>query len=156
MRPRGALLAIAIAACAPEIATPAEQQRAADRADADRIAGAIAALPGVAAAHAALARDGATAPRAAVVIVATADADVVDLGAAGRALAGVAGIPAPRVDVTIARTPATAALAQVGPFTVAASSATPLRATLVVLMLAIAAAAGVVAAGQRRRGNRPQ
>jgi type III secretory pathway lipoprotein EscJ len=165
---RGALLAVGIAACAPELATPADRQRATDRDDADRIAAAVAGIPGVVAAHAAVQHDVAdplaarprplAPPRAAVAVVVAADVDEAALVATARALAGASGVAPARVEVAVARAPApaTGAYAQVGPFTVAARSAAALRATLVALLVAIAAAAGVVAVGQRRRGNRPQ
>jgi hypothetical protein len=170
MASRLLVLAIALAACAPEIPSPADHQRAVDRADADRLAGAVATLPGVTAARVELARDladplaplpaagarVAAPPRAAVVVVADPRTDADAVAAASRALAVAAGVPAPRVAVAVARAPrATAELVRVGPFEVAAGSAAALRATLLALLAIIAAAAAQVAL-RHRRGNRPQ
>nr|HEX4317206.1 hypothetical protein [Kofleriaceae bacterium] len=163
-------LAIALAACAPEIATPAEQQRAGDRVDADRVAAVLARLPGAVAASAAVRRvdrdplapvtprGPAGSDATMIVVVATADADDGALAGAARAIATADGLPAPRV--AIARTARAAAppaeLARVGPFAVARESAAALRATLLALLAAIAAAAAYVAARYRRRGNSAQ
>jgi hypothetical protein len=165
-------IALALAACAPSVPTPAEQQRALDRADADRLAATLAALPGVVLAHAELARPvadpfapGPASPagraEATIVVTATAGADAAAVTAAARALAALAGAPDAHVIVTAAPPAAAAqALVRVGPFDVAADSAPRLRLTLFVLLGVIAAvAASVIARYARRsgrRGNRPQ
>jgi hypothetical protein len=160
-------IALAVAACAPDVPTPADEQRAIDRADADRLAAAVTALPGTVTARAELHRFIADpfaphAPRppadATIVIVTTADADATAATATAKALAATAGVPAPRI--TVARlppsSPAMTALARIGPFDVASTSATALRLTLVGLLAIIAAVAASVIARYLRRGNKPQ
>jgi type III secretory pathway lipoprotein EscJ len=156
-------VAAAVAGCAPEVATPADQQRAVDRADGDRIAATLAALPGAVSANVVLRRStrdplaAAAAPTpagAAVLIVIDDRADRAAVTADARAL-----VHAAAPELTDAQTAVVLEvgahrpeLARVGPFTVEAGSRTPLRAALAACLLAILALAGYVAWRERARG----
>ena len=158
--------ALGISACAPPVDGPVAHQRAIDRDDADRLAAQLGQLPGVVAAsvvlHHAL-RDPLAvtppAPATAAAVISVddrADRDAIR-GAAARLIHATlpelpAGAALPiEVNATVRR----ATLARVGPFSVEASSRTPLKATLALACLAIAALAALLAR-RHRRGNSAQ
>lgn len=144
--------------CAPTVDGPTERQRAADVADGDRLARALAALPGAVSAHATLHRPAAdplapTPPSPAGAAILIVVDDKTDRAATARdalllARAAAPEIAAPAIVVEVGAT--RAELAKVGPFTVEASSRGPLRGVLAALLLAIAALAGYVALRLRR------
>jgi hypothetical protein len=152
------VLVVAIG-CAPVIDGPVERQRATDLADADRLAVALAALPGAIAAHATLHRSIAdpltTAPPSpaggSALIIVDDRADRAAITREARALA-----PPEITDIVIEIGAARADLATVGPFTVDARSKNLLRGVLGALLAAIAALAGYVAVSAARsaRGER--
>jgi len=153
-----ALVLAVVAACAPVVDGPAERQRSADRADADRLAAQLSALPGVVRAEVMLrraARDPlATTPPAppaiSLVVIVDDKADRATTTEAARKLARAA---APELEPTLlvevgAIRPT---LAKVGPFTVEATSRGPLRALLGSVLAVIAGLAGWIAYRERRR-----
>lgn len=152
----------AIAACAPAVDGPAEAQAARDRADERALTAQLGALPGVASAHATVHRSArdplAGVPpgpsTAAILLVTDAAADRAHVLAAAQTLAHAAlpEVAAPTI-VVEAGAPKLE-LADVGPFTVARSSRSLLRATLAVALVAIAGLAFAVA--YYRRGTRAQ
>lgn len=159
-------LAVAAAACAPAVDGPAERQRALDREDGARIAAQVAALPGVVRAEAVVRRPirdplapralgsaagpAAALPTASLAILVDDRADRAAITAAARTLTRALvpeAIPAIVVEVGAIRP----RLARVGPFTVEAGSAAPLRATLAAALAVIAALAAWIG---RRAGRR--
>ena len=126
---RLASFTVVLAACAPTIDGPVERQRAADRADADRLALQLAQLPGVVRAEATLRRptvdpltEAATPPSAAVLVVVDDKADRRAITRAAAALLrGTAPeIPDPEIVVEIGAI--RPVMAKVGPFSVDAKS----------------------------------
>jgi hypothetical protein len=156
---------VASGACAPAVDGPAEHQRALDREDSDRLAAQLAALPGVVRAEVVLRRPvreplappATTAATAAASIVAIIDdrADADAISAAARSLSrALAPDATPTIVVEVgALRPE---LAKVGPFTVSATSRTPLRALLAAAFALIAALAAALAYTAHRRGNSAQ
>ena len=161
MRCIGLAIGLAIAACAPRVDGPVEQQRRADLADAERLRTQLVALPGVAHAEVIVqrpARDplATTAPlppAASLVIVVDDRTDRARLAATARSLARaiVPAEPTVVVEVGVERPE----LAAVGPFRVVASSKGPLKAALAGALAMIAALAGWIA-WSYRRGNSAQ
>lgn len=156
MRGSGVVFAVVIAACAPVVDGPAEQARAADAADGDRLGAQLAALPGAWSAHATLHRavrdplSGETSPASAAVLVVIDDHT--DRSATQRAAEALVHGAAPEIAAPIVLVEIGAPrpeLAGVGPFRVAKASRTPLLATLAVCLLAIAALALALARAQR-------
>ena len=154
---RAAILVGVLAACAPEVAGPVEQQATADRADSSRLTAQLAALPGVVRAEVILhrpARDplslAAPAPPASSIVVIVDDrADRPAIESSTRALTkALAPVVEPTVVVEVGAT--RAELAKVGPFTVEASSKGALKGTLAVALALIAALAGWIAWTYRR------
>ncbi len=146
-----------LVACAPTVETPAERQRAIDRADGDRLAAQLAALPGVVRADVALHRAvrdplATTEPSpatSAVVVIVDDRADRTRIDAGARALAKAT---APDIEPTVVVEVGAVRphLARVGPFSVEESSKAPLKATLAVALALIAALAGWIAWTARR------
>jgi len=163
---RALAIAVAIAACAPQVDTPAERQRAIDRADADRLAAELAALPGAVRATAELHRPvvdpftlRASRPSAAIVIVVDDRADRRAVSAAAWRLVRGAAPEIPEPAIAIELGAVRPELARVGPFTVDAGSRRPLAATLAAALALIAALAGFIAWRERaqiRRGSSAQ
>jgi hypothetical protein len=154
-------LLVLLVACAPVVDGPAERQRAADHADAARLTAQLAALPGVVRAEVLLLRSISdplaptppTRAAASLVIIVDDRADRAATAAAARALSRTA---APDVDPTIlvevgATRPS---LATVGPFTVEASSRTPLKAALAIALGLVLALAGWIAYRERATSRR--
>ena len=153
---RRLLLLAALGACAPTVDGPVAEQRLLDRADADRLAAQLAALPGVMRAEVMLRRPVvdplATSPAppaaASLVVIVDDKADRTRIEQAARALVKPLLDTEPTVIVEVgAHRPE---LANVGPFTVEASSKTALKATLALALVAIAALAGWIALRARR------
>ena len=163
----GAACAIALAACAPIVDGPIEHQRAIDRDDGDRLAVMISQLPGVVHAEIALhhpARDPlalAPASPATFGAVITTD-DRANPEALRPAIARLAHAALPELaadaplaielDARVHRPE----LAKVGPFAVEVSSRGPLRAALVIALLAIIALAVRTVRDRQRRGSSAQ
>jgi hypothetical protein len=155
------LVVVAVGACAPTVDGPVERQRAADRADAERLRAQLTALPGVARAEVIVQRPArdplatvAPAPAAASLVIVVDDrADRANVETAARALshAIVPVEPTVVVEVGVERPE----LAAVGPFRVVASSRGPLKAVLAGALAIIAALAGWIA-WSYRRGNSAQ
>ncbi len=123
------MLVLVLAACAPAIDGPVERQRTADRADADRLAGQLAQLPGAVRAEVTLRRptldpltEVATPPSAAVLVVVDDRADKRAITRAAAALLrGTAPeIPDPEIVVEVGAI--RPVMAKVGPFAVDARS----------------------------------
>lgn len=151
-------MVIALAACAPTIDGPLDHQRGLDRADADRLAAQLSALPGAVRAEVTLRRpvvdpltEASTSPSAAIVIVIDDKADQRAIKRSAIALLrGTAPeIPEPEIVVELGATRPT--LASVGPFTVEARSKPKLVALLAVVFSLVAALAGWIAWRERVR-----
>ena len=147
-----------LVACAPQVATPGEHQRAIDREDGDRLAAQLSALPGAVRAEVTLhravrdpfTRDSSPASAAAIVVV----DDRADRDAVARAAARLMHAAAPEIaspDIAIELGAVRPELASVGPFTVEARSRAPLVATLATALAVIAALAVLVAWRERQR-----
>ena len=146
------------AACAPTIEGPVERQRSADRADSDRLAAQLAALPGAVRAEVTLHRpvtdpltDATTPPSAAVVVIVDDQADRRTITRSAIALVrGTAPeIPEPEIVVELGAT--RPVLASVGPFTVEARSKQSLVGLLAAAFALVAALAGWIAWRERWR-----
>jgi type III secretory pathway lipoprotein EscJ len=154
---RAAIVAALLTACAPVVDGPVEKQAAVDHADEMRLTTQLVALPGVAHAEVVLrrpARDplstATPAPIAASIVLVVDDkADRAKLETSARALTRTF---APEVDPTIVVEVGVhrADLAQVGPFTVEASSKPGLKATLAIALTLIAVLAAYIAWTTRR------
>lgn len=160
-----ALLAAAIAACAPAVDGPTERRRAADREDADRLAAQLAQLPGTVSVGVTLHRPAADplAPSPAspatglalIVVDDSVERDAMTRTARSLFAASAPEVTAPAIEVVVGgRRPQ---LANVGPFSVAEGSARPLRVVLAgaLGLLAVLAAWIALREGQRR-GNSAQ
>jgi type III secretory pathway lipoprotein EscJ len=152
------LVVFALGACAPAIDGPIEQQRTADRHDADRLASQLATLPGAVRAEVTLHRpvidpltEATTPPSAAVLVVVDDKADRRAITRSAIALVrGTAPeIPEPEIVVELGATRPT--LASVGPFTVEARSKSRLVGVLAAALATIAALAAWIAWQQRWR-----
>jgi hypothetical protein len=152
------LLLVVLVACAPSVDGPVERQRAADRADAERLTAQIAALPGVVRAEVMLhraARDPlSTAPAVAstasfvVIVDDKADREATKASARMLSRAVVADVePAIVVELGAIRPE----LAKVGPFTVEQHSRGPLRVALGIAFAVILGLAGWIAWRERAR-----
>jgi hypothetical protein len=153
---RAALLVLACA-CAPVVDGPVEKQRAIDRADGDRLALQIGALPGVVRADVMLRRavrdplatTAPTTPVSSAIVIVDDRADRSKIEQRAQQLAhAIAPEIEPTVIVEVGAT--RAELAKVGPFTVEASSKNRLKAVLAVALAIIAALAGWIAYVSRR------
>jgi len=170
---RAAIAAICLglaisASCAPLVDGPVERQRAADREDSDRLAGQLAQLPGVVSASVVLhhpARDPLAAtppsPAAFTAVIAVddkADPDQLRAATTRLARATVPELPGAALPIEINAVVRRPVIAKVGPFSVEASSRTPLKITLALGCLAIAALAAAIALAARRHrlGNSAQ
>lgn len=152
-------LALALAVgCAPPIDGPVEHQRTADRADADRLATQLAALPGAVRAEVTLHRpvtdpltETSTPPSAAIVVIVDDKADRRTITRSAIALVrGTAPeIPEPEIVVELGAT--RPQLASVGPFTVEVRSKQKLVGLLAAAFAAITALAGWIAWRERWR-----
>lgn len=159
---RGAILVASLAACAPAVDGPVEQQAAVDVRDTTRLTAQLAALPGVVRAEVILhrpARDplsltAPAPPTSSIVVIVDDRADRTRIDASARSLTRAL---APTVEPTIVVEVGAhrAELATVGPFTVEASSKSALKGTLALALLLIAALAGWLA-WTYRRGNSAQ
>jgi len=161
---RTLVLAVVIAACAPTIDGPVDQQRSRDAADAVALAGQLGHLPGALRAEVTLHRPvrdplGASQPGSAAVVVVVDDhADRAAIDRSARALVrGTApeiAEPVVAVEVGAVRPE----LVQVGPFTVEAASKRRLVAAMAVALAAIAGLAGWLAwlSYARLRGSSAQ
>jgi type III secretory pathway lipoprotein EscJ len=157
-------LLVLIAACAPEIAGPLEQQRALDRDDATHLAGQLAALPGAVRADVTLHRPAsdpltrATTPASAAIVVVVDDrADRTAVTEAARRLAHATApeIPDPVIEVELGAV--RPQIARVGPFSVDVRDKPALVAVLASAFALIAGLAGWIAWRERyRRGSNPQ
>ncbi|MEO8704822.1 MAG: hypothetical protein ABI867_32520 [Kofleriaceae bacterium] len=147
-----------LVACAPSIDGPVERGRTADKADADRLAVQLQALPGVVRSEVMLRRPvrdplgtaPAVAPTASLVVIVDDKADRAAVAASARSLAKATAPelePVILVEVGAVRPE----LTKVGPFTVEAGSRGPLRAMLGIALVAILGLAGYVAFTSRRR-----
>lgn len=147
---RVAVIACVLAACAPVVDGPAERARSADRADSDRLAATLAALPDAIAARASLHRvvrdpltgESAQATAYALVVV---DGDVDSTRALAGVLVQAAAPDVAKPTVLVVRGATRPVLGSVGPFVVERGSRGPLIATLgggliVIAVLAIALA----------------
>jgi hypothetical protein len=151
------VLAVVIAACAPTIDGPIDQQRARDGADAAALAAQLGRLPGTVRADVTLHRPvrdplGASQPgSAAVVIVVDDRADTVVIDRNARALLhGTAPeITDPQIAIDVGAT--RPELASVGPITVEASSKPRLVGALALLLAVVAGLAGWIAWRERSR-----
>jgi type III secretory pathway lipoprotein EscJ len=148
----------AAAACAPTIEGPVERQRTADRADADRLATQLAALPGAVRAEVTLHRpatdpltDVTTPPSAAVVVVVDDKADrrAVQRSAIALVRGTAPEIREPEIVVELGAT--RPVLASVGPFTVEAASKPRLVGLLAGAFALVAALAAWIAWRERWR-----
>ena len=146
-----------LAACAPSVDGPAEQQRTTDRVDATLVQMQLATLPGTISANVVVYRPivdplapAASARTPSVSAVILVD-DATDRPAVTRDATALLRAIAPSPSLVVAPVVHRPLLAQVGPFTVAASSRNALRATLAVALAAIALLAGWVALTARRR-----
>lgn|GEM_PF-2481163 len=156
--------ALAISACAPPVDGPIDHQRTIDRDDGDRLAAQLAQLPGVVSASVVLhhaIRDPLAltppAPATAAAVISVddrADRDAIR-GAAARLIHATVPELTGAVPIEVNATVHRASIARVGPFSVEASSRTPLKATLALAFLAIAALAALLAR-RHRRGNSAQ
>lgn len=142
-------MGIALAACAPRVDGPIEQQRAVDREDSAVLAAELELLPNVVRAEVDVHRPARELDR-----VQLADASVVLL-VTGRAddAARAAAQLVPGARVTTYPVPASETLASVGPFHVAPESRTPLKLVLAGLLAVIAALAAALARASRRRAT---
>ncbi len=145
------------AGCAPVVDTPADQQRAVDVRDGDRLAAQVRLLPGVVRAEVTLERPVADplgtepARNPALAIVTIVD-DRADRAATRANVVALAHALAPALPATVivevgAIRPT---LADVGPFAVEAHSKRPLKAVLALLLALVAALAAALAVRQRR------
>lgn len=160
-----ALVVLALAACAPAVDGPTERRRAADREDADRLAAQLTQLPGTVTAGVTVHRPAmdplALAPAspatglALIVVDDSADRDAITRTARSLFAATAPEVAAPAIEVVVGgHRPQ---LASVGPFTVSASSARPLRAVLAgALGLVALLAAWIALRESQRRGNSAQ
>jgi type III secretory pathway lipoprotein EscJ len=155
-------LLLLVAACAPEIAGPVEQQRAADREDAVRLEAQLRELPGAVRAEVALHRPvndvigGKTvAASGAVVVVADTAADRAVLEASARKLvrATAPEIEEREMKVGVVVGAEHAELAKVGPFKVAEGSKRALQAALAAAFVVIATLAGWIAWARRPKAT---
>jgi hypothetical protein len=141
----GALLACAIAACAPTVDAPAERARAADLADSDRLSAQLGALPAAWSAHATIRHAfrepltaAATPAIATALIVVEESADRAAIQRAADALVRAAVPEAAAPTIIVVTGAPRPELANVGPFRVERHSRVPLLATLAVCLIAIA------------------
>lgn len=158
MRRLAAALLIAIAACAPVVDSPVEQQRAVDRDDATRLAGQLAQLPGAVRADVMLRRpvvdpltQAATPGTAAVLVVID---DAADQRAIRQSTVALVRGTAPEIaeSAIVVEVGATRPrLAALGPFTVEASSKPRIVGLLGIAFAVIAALAGWIAWRERGR-----
>jgi len=152
-------LAVVIAACAPAIDGPLEQQRTRDAADAAALATQLGQLPGAVRAEVTLHRPlhdplGASQPGSAAVVVVVDDrADRAAIDRSTRALLhGTAPeIADPQVAIELGAT--RPQLAQVGPITVEAASKPRLVGAIAVLFALLAGLAGWIAWRERPRAT---
>lgn len=151
-------MVITLVACAPTIDGPIDHQRGLDRADADRLAAQLSALPGAVRADVTLRRpvvdpltEASTPPSAAIVVVVDDKADQRAIKRSAIALVrGTAPeIPEPEIIVELGATRPT--LASIGPFTVEARSKPKLVALLAVVFALVAGLAGWIAYRERVR-----
>lgn len=151
-------MVITLVACAPTIDGPIDHQRGLDRADADRLAAQLSALPGAVRADVTLRRpvvdpltEASTPPSAAIVVVVDDKADQRAIMRSAIALVrGTAPeIPEPEIIVELGATRPT--LASIGPFTVEARSKPKLVALLAVVFALVAGLAGWIAYRERVR-----
>jgi type III secretory pathway lipoprotein EscJ len=154
---------VATVACAPLIDGPVDHQRAIDRNDATRLAGQLAQLPGAVRADVTLRRpmvdplsQAATPGSAAVLVVVDDNADrrAIQRSAIALLRGTAAEIGEPAIVVELGAT--RPRLAQVGPFTVEASSKRRIVGSLAAAFGVIAALAGWIAWRERWRLARPQ
>ncbi len=154
-----ALVANALAACAPSVDGPVERQRAADRDDSVVLGAQLATLPGAVSATATIHRSvrdplGLSAPSsasAAVLVVVDDGTDRPATLAAATTLvsAAVPEVRAPAIVVLVGAH--RAELAKVGPFVVDKASAGALKAALAIALLVILGLAAWIAMRERRR-----
>jgi hypothetical protein len=151
------VLAVVIAACAPTIDGPLDQQRARDSADAAALAAQLGRLPGALRAEVTLHRPmrdplGASQPGSAAVVVVVDDrADTVAIDRSARVLLhGTAPeLTDPQITIDVGAT--RPQLASVGPFTVEAASKPRLVGALALLLAVVAGLAGWIAWRERPR-----
>jgi type III secretory pathway lipoprotein EscJ len=151
-------LLVLIAACAPVVDGPAERARTADRADEQRLATQLTALPGVVRAETMIRRPArdpladtpSVAPSASIVVIIDDRADRQTTLASARQLAAVA-VPGVEPAIVVEVGAVRPVLAKVGPFTVEERSKTPLKAALAGVLALIAALAGWIALRLRPR-----
>lgn len=164
MAPRlGIVALVALVACAPTVDGPTERRRAADREDADRLAAQLSQLPGTVSAGVTLHRPAGDplAPAspasglALIVVDDAADRDGITRTARSLFAATAPEVTAPAIEVVVGgHRPQ---LASVGPFSVADSSARPLRVLLAVALGLLAVLAAWIALREsQRRGNSAQ
>ena len=151
------VLAVVIAACAPTIDGPIDQQRARDAADATALAAQLGKLPGAVRADVTLHRPvhdplGASQPASAAVVIVVDDrADTLALDRSARALLhGTAPeITDPQIAIDVGAT--RPQLASVGPITVEAASKPRLVGALALLLAVVAGLAGWIVWRERPR-----
>lgn len=157
------IAALVLASCAPRVDGPLERQQITDRADAERLAAQLTALPGALDARVTLRRpvadplgtQPAAAATAALLVIVDDRADRAAIAEAARALAGAIAPEIERPTVLVEVGAVRPELAKVGPFTVEASSRGPLRASLAIALALIAGLAGWIA-WLYRRGSSAQ
>ncbi|HEY4179248.1 MAG TPA: hypothetical protein VGM90_20535 [Kofleriaceae bacterium] len=149
---RAAILALALAACAPSVDGPVEKQRAVDTQDGNALRAQLAALPGAVGAQVVIHR-GAIDPLAAVATVSatTATAVIVVDDKADRSATTLRATQLVTATAGVTPTIVIAVgahhheLASLGPFVVDAASKGPLKATLALALALIAGLAGWIA-----------
>jgi type III secretory pathway lipoprotein EscJ len=154
------LALLVLAACAPAIDGPVDQQRARDAADAAHVSIQLAAVPGAVRADVTLHRAvhdplGPSQPASAAVLVVVDDrADRAAIERTARALVHGTAPDIPEVQVAVEVGAVRPVLAKVGPVTVEAASKPRLVALLAALLAAVAGLAGWIAWRERPRAHR--
>lgn len=155
---RFVLLLLVLAACAPRVDGPTEQQRLADRADADRLTAQLSALPGVVRVETTLRRStrdplsvsAPAIPSLSAVVIVDDQADRAAVTATTKLLARAT---APEIEPTVVVEVGAVRpkLASVGPITVEESSKSRLKALLGIAFALIAGLAIWIAVRERQR-----